>query len=190
MAWYRALLSCMPRRWMISGGGRTNRDRWSDDDLTSLTDRMPTLEETTPAKFIDEEHDKAPITLQTKSIKDQQHCSLGDSSSHRATATGRDGTYSDTTSCQSIVVGESNHKALEEPVVFTVKHAEFDKPTNKWIVKVYYEHELSLDDYEIGEIQSGIPESKDSLVEVSIHYRGDNIWVTVPRLYVAARGLV
>ncbi|GKZ58815.1 hypothetical protein AnigIFM49718_004653 [Aspergillus niger] len=152
---------------------------------------MPTLEEIiTPAKLIDEEHNKAPITLQTKSTEDQQHCSLGDSSSNRARATGRDGNYSDTTSCQSIVVGESDHKALEEPVVFTVKHAEFDIPTNKWIVNVYYEHKLSLDDYEIGEIQSGIPESEDSLVEVTISYRGDNIWVTVPRRYVATRGLV
>lgn len=143
-----------------------------------------------PAKLIDEEHNKAPITLQTKSTEDQQHCSLGDSSSNRARATGRDGNYSDTTSCQSIVVGESNHKALEEPVVFTVKHAEFDKPTKKWIVKVYYEHELNLDDYEIKEIQSGIPKSEDSLVEVAIRYREDNIWVTVPYLYVEDRGLV
>ncbi|RDH30852.1 hypothetical protein BDQ94DRAFT_172619 [Aspergillus welwitschiae] len=105
-------------------------------------------------------------------------------------ATEPDRNHFDTTSCESTVVGESNHKSLEEPVIFAVKPAEFDKPTKKWIVKVYYEHELSLDDYEIEEIQSGIPESKDSLVEVIIRYRGDNIWVTVPRQYVAARELV
>ncbi|PYH61752.1 uncharacterized protein BO96DRAFT_324832 [Aspergillus niger CBS 101883] len=164
MAWYSALLPCMLWWRNLLWRNSTNRYRQSTDDLTSLTDKIPNLgERTTPTDNIDGKSFVAHTVVQTRRIGDREH--------------------------QSTTAGKINHKALRDPELFAIRSSCIDKSASKWMVSLYYEPPPSLDDLEIKNFGSRIPESEDDPIEAIFHYEGENIWVSVPYLYARTRSL-
>lgn len=90
---------------------------------------------------------------------------------------------------QSTTAGKINHKALGDPELFAIRSSCIDKSASKWMVSLYYEPPPSLDDLEIKDFGSRIPESEDDPIEAIFHYEGENIWVSVPYLYARTRSL-
>lgn len=90
---------------------------------------------------------------------------------------------------QSTTAGKINHKALRDPELFAIRSSCIDKSASKWMVSLYYEPPPSLDDLEIKNFGSRIPESGDDPIEAIFHYEGENIWVSVPYLYARTRSL-
>jgi hypothetical protein len=84
-------------------------------------------------------------------------------------------------------VEEHDAKALEESDPFAVSSSYVEMSTGKRMVKLYYEHSVSLDGLDIRGVESRIPESDDDPIEALFQCRGQNIWVYVPYWYAKKR---
>lgn len=87
---------------------------------------------------------------------------------------------------QSTIVEENEAKALEGPGPFAVRPS-YIGSTGKRTVDFFYKVSLPLDDLEMRDKESRVPESSEDLIEALFHYQGADIWVYVPYSYANAR---
>ncbi|KAF4240496.1 hypothetical protein CNMCM8980_001145 [Aspergillus fumigatiaffinis] len=87
---------------------------------------------------------------------------------------------------QSTIAEENEAKALEGPGPFAVRPS-YIGSTGKRTVDFFYKVSLPLDDLEMRDKESRVPESSEDLIEALFHYQGADIWVYVPYSYAKAR---
>ncbi|GFF40647.1 conserved hypothetical protein [Aspergillus udagawae] len=188
MAWYRAILVCMPLWQKLMGRNSTNEDGRSEDERAPLIDKTPTFEEmtiTTSAKYINGEKIMEHTVVETKHIDERGDTSVSNGDSNSTGVTRHSGLSSVSLSDQSTIVEDAN--ALEEPELFAVHSPYVDDSTGEQMVRLYYELPVSLDDLEIIGLESRIPESDDDSIEARFRYRGEDFWLPVRYSYAKAR---
>ncbi|KAF4227636.1 hypothetical protein CNMCM6805_002773 [Aspergillus fumigatiaffinis] len=166
---------CWQRIWPFDD---SRRDERNEDDLTSLTDKMPVFEDkiiNTSVRYVNGEI--VAYVIQTEYLDTQEVCTAD---------TKPDDFCSNSISDQSTVVDENEEKALEEPERFTVRPS-YIGSTGKRTVDYFYKVSLPLDDLEMRAKQLRVPESSEDLIEALFHYQGADIWVYVPYSYAKAR---
>ncbi|EAL87791.1 uncharacterized protein AFUA_1G00770 [Aspergillus fumigatus Af293] len=179
MAWYDVFVLWIWWCWeRIRPFISTRRNGRNEDDLTSLTDKMPVFEDkiiNTSVRYVNGEI--VAYVVQTEYLDTQEVCTAD---------TKPDNSCSNSMSDQSTAVDEDEAKALEEPERFTVRPS-YIGSTGKRTVDFFYKVSLPLDDLEMRAKESRVPESSEDLIEALFHYQGADIWVYVPYSYAKAR---
>ncbi|KAH3243388.1 hypothetical protein KXW57_003989 [Aspergillus fumigatus] len=140
MAWYRAILVCMPLWQKLMGRNSTNEDGRSEDERPPLIDKTPTFEEmtiTTSAKYVNGEKIMEHTVVETKHIDERGDTSVSNGDSNSTVETRHSGLSSVSLSDQSTIVEDAN--ALEEPELFAVQSPYVDDSTGEQMVRLYYE---------------------------------------------------
>jgi hypothetical protein len=170
----------------------SRRDGRNEDDLTSLTDKMPVFEDKIIVSTVREVAPSFLIFWQNTSVRyvngeivayvvQTEYLYWNSVSDIKP-----DDFCSNSISDQSTVVDENEAKALEEPERVTVRPS-YIGSTGKRTVDFFYKVSLPLDDLEMRGKASRVPESSEDLIEALFHYQGADIWVYVPYSYAKAR---
>lgn len=202
MPWYSNCL-CQKSDNSVTG--------WSEDGLTSLTDKMSSSSErkidsvsivrqvasnslmhscgqTTYTIYINGENfTETRTVMETKCIGDQGFYAVSNSDQNTVAETKHSGLCSNSNSDQSTIAGETNANTPNEPALFVVRPSYVEQPTDKRLVDLFYKISVRLDDLEIKGCGSHIPDSDEDLVEVLFHYGEEDIWVYVLYGYAMAR---
>ncbi|KAH1384883.1 hypothetical protein KXW21_001958 [Aspergillus fumigatus] len=187
MAWYEVFVLrlwwCWERIWPFNS---TRRDGQNEDDLTSLTDKMPIEDKiiNTSVRYVNGEI--VAYVVQTQYLDTQEVSSARDSYWKSVADTKLGDFCSHSISDQSTIVEENEAKALEGPGPFAVRPS-YIGSTGKRTVDFFYKVSLPLDDLEMRDKESRVPESSEDLIEALFHYQGADIWVYVPYSYANAR---
>ncbi|KAH2363009.1 hypothetical protein KXV98_004333, partial [Aspergillus fumigatus] len=139
MAWYEVFVLWVLWCWeRIRPFDRTRRDGRNEDDLTSLTDRMPVFEDkiiNTSVRFVNGEI--TAYVVQTEYLDTQDVCSARDSYWNNAADIEWGDFCSNSISDQSTIVEENEVKALEGPELFAVRPS-YIGTTGKRTVDFFY----------------------------------------------------
>ncbi|KAH3453884.1 hypothetical protein KXV78_007693, partial [Aspergillus fumigatus] len=179
MAWVRALLSCKSWWQKLLGRNNTNKDGQNEKDCAPSIDRAPISEEKrTTTKYINCEKVVEHIVVKTKHIDGRGHTCVSNCDSNTVAETRHSALSSISLSDQDTII--ENAKAVEGPELFAVNSPYVNDSTGEWMVRLYYDQPVNLNDLEIRGLESHIPESDDASIEARCRYRGKEFWLSLP----------
>lgn len=125
------------------------------------------------------------IVVKTKHIDGRGHTCVSNCDSNTVAETRHSALSSISLSDQDTII--KNAKAVEGPELFAVNSPYVNDSTGEWMVRLYYDQPVNLNDLEIRGLESHIPESDDASIEARCRYQGKEFWLSLPYRYAKAR---